>query len=282
MVKFATSWIVHGPSFLPLEAAGLQSPDASASLLALCHCGAQQAAHLMACGHVACPGHETCNCEGKEVAVSLDFQKCKDCLRVAKLVWTCFELTSALLYVCYRYIPYFLLHPSWSVGINGILLNIKQTSSSQRIPRSLQRLTPWCARFKRSCRKIPKSNAWFSPSGLQLYENWKKLYDCRALSPWYQLQGENVARRPWSPWFCWRRISFARKSFQETDRSMGPWMSTQWLAMSFWPTGSSLQWRLTYWSNESSNLPRWINLELLLQLSFIASWWVIPWPGCVT
>eukprot|EP00435_Cladocopium_sp_Y103_P046188 s1049_g13.t1 len=53
-----------------LEAADLPSPDASASPLALCNsCGAQTA-RLMACGHVACQGHETCNCEGKELADS--------------------------------------------------------------------------------------------------------------------------------------------------------------------------------------------------------------------
>ena len=32
----------------------------------------------MACGHVACPGHETCNCQGKELAVSLDFRNCEE------------------------------------------------------------------------------------------------------------------------------------------------------------------------------------------------------------
>jgi len=62
-----------------LEAAGLPSPDEASSPLALCHCGAKsQSARLMACGHVACEGHETCNCEGKELLVSLDFQKCQD------------------------------------------------------------------------------------------------------------------------------------------------------------------------------------------------------------
>eukprot|EP00438_Fugacium_kawagutii_P014812 Skav234786 [mRNA] locus=scaffold69:46519:64099:+ [translate_table: standard] len=60
------------------EAAGLPSPDDASLPMGLCDCGAShQAARLMACGHVACPGHETCNCEGKEVAVSLDFRKCE-------------------------------------------------------------------------------------------------------------------------------------------------------------------------------------------------------------
>jgi len=27
---------------------------------------------------VACEGHETCNCDAKQVAVTLDFQKCQE------------------------------------------------------------------------------------------------------------------------------------------------------------------------------------------------------------
>ena len=58
---------------------------------------------------------------------------------------------------------------------------------------------------------------------------------------------------------------------------MLPWMSTQWPDMFFWPTLSTRHppSRLTYSSNESSTLPRRVNLGLPQQRSFTVLWWTI-------
>lgn len=159
------------PSPTVLEAAELPSPDASASPLALCtSCGAQTA-RLMACGHVACQGHETCNCEGKELAVSLDFRNCEEkggttffggAGKKLQLWSICFLLDIVMYAWCALF----------------FFVSTGPTTSNrypERIPRSAPRLMAWCAPFKKFSPKIPKFNAWFSPSGPRLCESWRTL-----------------------------------------------------------------------------------------------------------
>ena len=183
------------PSPTVLEAAELPSPDTSASPLALCtSCGAQTA-RLMACGHVACQGHETCNCEGKELAVSLDFRNCEEKGGTTAILAGLGRNCS-----CGQFVFCWTL---WCMHGVRCSFSFGPTTSNhcpERIPRSAPRLMAWCAPFKKFSLKIPKFNAWFSPSGPRLCESWRTLCVRKTWNRSCQVpQNGDVAVRLWSP-----------------------------------------------------------------------------------